>query len=704
MKIPINKILMTIARYEFLWGVLFPFVLWVFCFHDFFSGRIRFEVDAISYANHIGFYTDQLSKGIFPLWDPSWFSGAPYHFFLRRIGDVNPLLSLIVFLKWLGVASPVAYMIFLGGYYFLAMWAFYLITRFLLTDRFYAFAAYILLLFSSWGPELFYNYIIIIFVPVIWFFYFMLRFSTHPQRSSLLGICLSLGIIMTTYIPFYFLTVLTVFIFFYILFYSRQFLDAFKRSLLFMRGNKFFIVLCIIFLLVSCVPALVFYRESRAGEFALPGRHAGADTSSVVAVGLDSIASGDLVNHGYFDRLFSDHPHLLMGDIFIPYLFFVILLSTTLARVNKLVLFLLFNIMALTLISITSAAKIHHFLFTHILFFKFIRQIYYFFWLAILPMGILLSLTAFKSLLAGMDACRNKTGWLINIILCYIIFVIFLLKCGGNLGGAWISIFLSFLFFPIYLYFKKNFSRPVGFCLLFLSVFIQSAQVYGLLSDRLYNEQQQPVIHPDQSRQIPEKLQPLNLYYASQWFTVLVNHINPLVLDAYRSHPFVLYENVIPYEESSSFFNLLERIMAANANIAYVPKPETGPDVWQSKPDTLAVANINPIAAGQVSLVSADPNTIRLKTHLHARQFLVINDNFHSDWHAFINGRQTPLYRANVAFKGLWVPAGESDVLLRFSHPLRYAGHFMLIAIFWGTFVYLLVLIKSDKRIVKSDA
>jgi uncharacterized membrane protein YfhO len=84
--------------------------------------------------------------------------------------------------------------------------------------------------------------------------------------------------------------------------------------------------------------------------------------------------------------------------------------------------------------------------------------------------------------------------------------------------------------------------------------------------------------------------------------------------------------------------------------------------------------------------------------HLATSRFLVINDNYHSDWHAFINNRKVPLLRSNVAFKGLWIPAGDSIVVLRFSHPLCYVWHYLLIAVFWGTFLYFLVLMKKAKQ------
>ena len=49
----------------------------------FFYRPFELEADAISYADHISFYTDNLSKGVFPLWDPAWFNGAPVSFLFK---------------------------------------------------------------------------------------------------------------------------------------------------------------------------------------------------------------------------------------------------------------------------------------------------------------------------------------------------------------------------------------------------------------------------------------------------------------------------------------------------------------------------------------------------------------------------------------------------------------------------------------------
>ena len=124
---------------------------------------------------------------------------------------------------------------------------------------------------------------------------------------------------------------------------------------------------------------------------------------------------------------------------------------------------------------------------------------------------------------------------------------------------------------------------------------------------------------------------------------------------------------------------------------------ESGPGDWMSNPGANSLADFDPIASGKLSLIHSDENTLVLKTHLPTSQFLVIIDSYNSDWHAFINGHQARLFRANVAFKGLWIPSGDSNVVLRFSTPKRYFFHLSLIILFAGTFLYFLMLLRRKE-------
>ena len=70
-------------------------ILWLFAFRCFLLGKLDLFEDARPYYEHFKFYFDNLSRGIYPLWDPIRQWGVPNEFFLRRIGSFNPF-----FIKW----------------------------------------------------------------------------------------------------------------------------------------------------------------------------------------------------------------------------------------------------------------------------------------------------------------------------------------------------------------------------------------------------------------------------------------------------------------------------------------------------------------------------------------------------------------------------------------------------------------------------
>jgi hypothetical protein len=224
-----------------------------------------------------------------------------------------------------------------------------------------------------------------------------------------------------------------------------------------------------------------------------------------------------------------------------------------------------------------------------------------------------------------------------------------------------------------------------------LAVFIQSAQVYGCLDDKLF--QGLRVTCLAQKITSPKRLKS-DLYYTSSWFAIIVNSVDPQILFDYLIHPFIFYDNVVPYKESPEFYKTLQGYMSSNPNYAFLPASESKFDDWRSAPDAIRQADVDPVASGKLSILRSDVNTWAIKAHLTNSKFLVINDNYNSDWHAFINGRPARLLRANISFKGLWIPLGESIIVLRFSNPLTYGLHIALLALFVGTFLYLLLLLR----------
>jgi len=150
--------------------IVFSFLFWCFLFRGFLLGELHIISDALPYYQHIQFFIKNMSGGVYPLWDPTWYLGIDNEFFLRRMGEFNPFYLLILVLFKVGIPFFHSYMTFLIIYYFIGLIGFYLLSRRIFLDEKIAFAAYLLLMFSSLGTHLFYNFMILIFVPTVWFF------------------------------------------------------------------------------------------------------------------------------------------------------------------------------------------------------------------------------------------------------------------------------------------------------------------------------------------------------------------------------------------------------------------------------------------------------------------------------------------------------------------------------------------------------
>jgi len=74
-------------------------------------------------------------------------------------------------------------------------------------------------------------------------------------------------------------------------------------------------------------------------------------------------------------------------------------------------------------------------------------------------------------------------------------------------------------------------------------------------------------------------------------------------------------------------------------------------------------------SSAQVMVDYYDVNTLRLKTNFLSPKILVYNDSYTTSWKAFIDGENAGLMRANQAFKGIKVPAGEHIVEFSYHPP-----------------------------------
>jgi len=115
-------------------------------------------------------------------------------------------------------------------------------------------------------------------------------------------------------------------------------------------------------------------------------------------------------------------------------------------------------------------------------------------------------------------------------------------------------------------------------------------------------------------------------------------------------------------------------------------------EAWTKQPHEVITGN-----SDRFRIESFDINRIRFKTNFPSRKFLVYNDSFHKDWKLRINGRPAEILRANVAFKGIWLEAGENVVDMEYRPWLAKTG-FLLVLLFQAVLIYVIVMAVRRRR------
>ncbi|MCB9771483.1 MAG: hypothetical protein H6754_02910 [Candidatus Omnitrophica bacterium] len=692
-------------------------ILWIFSFRVFLSREAPLISDAVSFYDHLKFYIDNISRGVYPLWDPLWSCGSPNEFFLRRIGPFNPFLLLIIIPYKLGLSYWVAFAAFITFYFFLGMIGFYKLALEVSKDKSLAFVAFALLSFSSLGTRVFDSYLMMFMSPMIWFFYFLLIFGRSGKTSAVLGMVFCLMLLMTTYIPFYFIVLFLSFLVFYIPIFLPETKDFLLRLGRFFCGHPWIFILSLIAVGLSCVPGILFFKAAGQGIFAMPLRHFDATAQHVLSVKVNVTTYWAIPEDLLFSSFYLADLRLFDFAVFyIPLFAYILILLGCFTTINRKTLFFFTWGFFLFLLGSPYLTKLYDFLYQHVFFLKYFRNLHFFLWLAILPLVILFSVEQLRIFSQTFNTTNRQKQLGLGIVVLIHVAMAALLLWRQNLNiSTWVVLAVSLLFFIMYLRKRLNLG---ALCMIYLlAVAIEPFEAYYHLGRNVHKElalsvydqftphfgytrgQKTVVVVNGENQLAAPETKSTPIYFGTSWYNLLWDNMSFNVLKNYTFNKFILYDRVTIFDEEKQDLKIVERAWEKNYNVAFVPQ---GTPTEVLAKDVLSKSSAPTVVVSdnkEIQVIASDVNNVKLKIDLPVKKFLVFNDGFYPGWKAYINGQETALYRANVAFKGIWVPSGEQIVEFRFGESWRHKFEILLPIFFVLFFIFFIFIWVRDTKI-----
>ncbi len=633
--------------------VIASFLLWLFAFRAFLSGDLSLVGDAIPYYEHFKYFIDQLSQGIYPLWDPTRNGGVPNEFFLRRIGSFNPFYLLIVILVKGGISFAHAYMAFLSLYYLLCMLGFYLLAKKIFQSSALAFACFVLLMFSSLSSLVFSSFLILPMTPIVWFFFFLYAFYESQKKSYFLGLTFCLMLIVTTYLPFYFATIMLFWFMLSIFIYFRETKVYIRLTLEFIQKHKLFSCLCLLCFLSSLLPGILFFLEGQEGRYVLPIRNKDLSDVNAVMVAPQTYVEGGIMATTLINDLFFNYKSFILGKVYLPLVFYAFLLCGLIAPLNKKIVFLSLLTFLAYMVGVYEASPAYQFLYEHVFWIKYMRNFQYFLWLIIVPAFVFIGIEQLKGVLKLFNIKPLKSSHLLGV-LCLFLFIT--------------------VIHPIYVYsfLSKNTPKRVDP--------YRYEQPYDFI---VFHKKKSDGLTLDDMQKLRGQPAPTAWFMTRQFFD-LMRSVGLNVMDAYQGHTFYLYPNDAPVKLGVDLEALSDKERQEEVYNRFLNMMREGFAVHQE--------------SDQFRVLDYKPNQVTIKTHYNRDQLLVYNDGYYKGWEVLVNGVTQNLYQANFAFKGVWLPAGENKVSFYYGRNGLLLLHQCIFVLFYTSFIFLIVLLFKERR------
>ena len=93
-------------------------------------------------------------------------------------------------------------------------------------------------------------------------------------------------------------------------------------------------------------------------------------------------------------------------------------------------------------------------------------------------------------------------------------------------------------------------------------------------------------------------------------------------------------------------------------------------------------------------IVDYEIDKFKVEVDMKEPGFLVISDNYYPAWKAYVDGKETKVYKADYTLKAVWLEKGDHKVEFVFDSPYLKLGatiSFLSLLFVLGTIIYWLV-------------
>jgi hypothetical protein len=132
----------------------------------------------------------------------------------------------------------------------------------------------------------------------------------------------------------------------------------------------------------------------------------------------------------------------------------------------------------------------------------------------------------------------------------------------------------------------------------------------------------------------------------------------------YMRYPgrFLLYGNIQPARDDNAMIKkMLDRSIDLRKELIIIEDSK-----FKKWPDR--------VVNGSVSLISYKANKVILESDTDNNAFLYVSDTWYPGWRAYVDGKETKIYRANLAFRAVEVPKGKHTVVFKYVPMSFYIG------------------------------